>query len=140
MFYETESYKVLPDALVFLTEEGGWRNSLQLPILAQPLGKPVVPGGVCLRAEVDLVSEAAPVSHHEVSSLRYDGLHPHLRQDLGQEIPLPLQVNRDRLEVAVVLAQPAHLLLEAPGDRLLDGSGASVLEISHQSHVQMSGL
>ena len=148
VLYEAESDEVLADTLVLLAEEGGGRNSLKLPVLAQPFGKPgreyqnllsdsfsvvpVISCGVSFRAEVDLVRQTTPVGHHEVAALRYDGLHPHLRQDLGQEIPLPLQVNRDRLEVAVVLAQPAHLLLEAPGDRLLDGSGASILEISDQ--------
>merc|ERR1712154_424908 len=93
MFYETESDEVLANALVLLTEEGRRRNSLKLPVLAQPFSKPVISGGVSFRAEVNLVRQPAPVSHHEVAALGYDGLHPDLGQHLRQEVSLLLQVH-----------------------------------------------
>ena len=40
VLYETESDEVLADTLVLLAEEGGGRNSLKFPVLAQPFGKP----------------------------------------------------------------------------------------------------
>ena len=40
VFYEAESDEVLADILVFLTEEGRRRDSLELPVLAEPLSEP----------------------------------------------------------------------------------------------------
>ena len=40
VFNEAESDEVLADILVFLTEEGRWGDSLELPVLAEPLREP----------------------------------------------------------------------------------------------------
>ena len=61
MFDETESDEVLPDILVFLTEEGRRGNSLKLPVLTQPLSEPEEGNDIRLDPHTILQSTGLPV-------------------------------------------------------------------------------
>ena len=87
---------------------------------------PVVSLFVRLRAEVNLVSEVLPVSHHEVTALRNHRLHANVTQDPPDEVPLAGQVDGDGPKVALGGVEARHFELEGPSDCLLDRGRARV--------------
>ena len=58
------------------------------------------------------LTDFGPVRHDEVATLGNDRVHSGVLQDLDDEVPLLLEVDSDRLEVALVGPESSQLELE----------------------------
>ena len=63
------------------------------------------------------LTDFGPVRHDEVATLGNDRVHSGVLQDLDDEVPLLLEVDGDRLEVALVRPESSQLKLEPSANK-----------------------